>query len=64
MIALKSIELTVNIIHMCTCECVCAFSNHYHGNEFVLGKKSQKKADPNCVYSQESATYPITKSKL
>ena len=43
MIALKSIELTVNIIQMCTCECVCAFSNHYHGNEFVLGKKAKKK---------------------
>lgn len=69
MIALKSIELTVNIIQMCTCECVCAFSNHYHGNEFVLGKKAKKKkkkkeADPNCVYSQESATYPINKSNL
>ena len=55
-------------MHMCTCECVCvcAFSNHYHGTEFVLDKKAKKKkkADPNCVYSQESVTYPITKSKL
>ena len=45
--------------------CVCAFSNLYHGTEFVLDKKAKKKkADQNCVYSQESATYPITKSKL